>query len=89
VRKTIEIAVALGFILAASAALAAEGGSARHRHHRPAHADVRTQHTVQPQPEESLIPSLTPYARSGEGNNTGLSRDPDDCATGCIGGNAD
>jgi hypothetical protein len=28
-----------------------------------------------------------PYARPGEGDDDGLSRDPDDCMKGCIGGN--
>ena len=32
-------------------------------------------------------PMLKPYAHPGEGDNDGLSRDPDDCMKGCIGGN--
>ena len=28
-----------------------------------------------------------PYANPGEGDDDGLSRDPDDCMKGCIGGN--
>ena len=30
---------------------------------------------------------LKPYAHPGEGDDDGLSRDPDDCMKGCIGGN--
>ncbi|MGO8739351.1 hypothetical protein [Rhodoblastus sp.] len=92
-RKRIGFALALAFILSASAAQAAEAGSAHPRHHRQYRPTSRTESrphaATQPQPEQSLLPSLTPYARSGEGNNNGLSRNPDDCATGCIGGNAD
>ena len=92
-RKRIGFALALAFILSASPARAAEAGSAHPRHHRQyrptSETERRPRPAVQPQPEESLLPSLTPYARSGEGNNNGLSRNPDDCVTGCIGGNAD
>jgi hypothetical protein len=28
-----------------------------------------------------------PYANPGDGDDDGLSRDPDDCNKGCIGGN--
>ena len=92
-RKRIGFALALAFILSASPARAAEAGPAHPRHHRQyrptSETERRPRPAVQPQPEESLLPSLTPYARSGEGNNNGLSRNPDDCVTGCIGGNAD
>jgi hypothetical protein len=36
-----------------------------------------------PQPN----PIFRPYAHPGDGDNDGLSRDPDDCMKGCIGGN--
>jgi hypothetical protein len=86
-RKTMGLILALGFVLAAPAVQAADAHPAhRHRQHR-------TPGTARPTGSapaaESLLPTLTPYTRSGEGNNNGLSRDPDDCATGCIGGNAD
>jgi hypothetical protein len=92
-RKMIGPATALGLVLAASAAPAANAGSAlhhAHRHERAAQAaDRPARRAVQPQPDEPLLPTMTPYTRSGEGDNNGLSRNPDDCATGCIGGNAD
>ena len=36
-----------------------------------------------PQPNQMF----KPYAEPGEGDDDGLSRDPDDCMKGCIGGN--
>lgn len=82
--------LALGVILAASTACAAEDAARQlHRHHpghRPAPA---VQHSAPvsglraPAVEE---PAFRPF-RPGEGDTDGLSRDPDDCNMGCIGGN--
>jgi hypothetical protein len=32
-------------------------------------------------------PMFKPYANPGDGDDDGLSRDPDDCNKGCVGGN--
>ena len=43
------------------------------------------------EPVESAPPQtnkmFSPYAHPGDGDSDGLSRDPDDCNKGCIGGN--
>ncbi len=92
-RKTILPFMALGAVLMATAAHATERDALqRHhpRHHRVTPHSGRRPHTeVQPQASPPLIPSMTPFKHPGEGDNTGLSRNPDDCDTGCIGGNPD
>ncbi|WP_374546286.1 hypothetical protein [Rhodoblastus sp.] len=72
----------LVFTIALGLAGAPYAASAETRHHpTPAPA-------VQAQPaEQAPGPSLKPYAHPGDGDNDGLSRDPDDCNKGCIGGN--
>lgn len=82
--------LALGVILASSTACAAEHASHHlHRHqpsHHPAQAvghPARVSGHRAPAVEE---PAFRPF-RPGEGNSDGLSRDPDDCNMGCIGGN--
>jgi hypothetical protein len=47
---------------------------------RPAEAVENT-----PSPQTNQL--FKPYAHPGDGDNDGLSRDPDDCMKGCIGGN--
>ena len=49
--------------------------------HRPAHAVER------PAREQSPESMFKPYAHPGEGDDDGLSHNPDDCMKGCIGGN--
>ena len=90
-----RIAIALAITLAASPVAAASSNSAapphhhRHHHHAASPAPEAAAHpqsgaeTVAPAP---LWPGLKPYA-PGEGDEDGLSRDPDDCEKGCIGGN--
>jgi hypothetical protein len=81
-------ALALSFILVASAANATENAAPHHRHtgHHPARPAAHQAPAVQHQAPAADAPALTPF-RPGEGNTNGLSRDPDDCDTGCIGGN--
>jgi hypothetical protein len=64
-----------------------------HHHHEVAHnaapipesaaAAQRPEVVESPQPNQMF----KPYAQPGEGDDDGLSRDPDDCMKGCIGGN--
>jgi hypothetical protein len=62
-----------------------------HRHylaHNPAPAPIAQRPG---EPVENGSPQTNqmfkPYAHPGEGDDDGLSRDPDDCMKGCIGGN--
>ena len=58
--------------------------------HGPAVAPVEAPIVTTPPPEaaQNVQPSqmFKPYAEPGEGDDDGLSRDPDDCMKGCIGG---
>ena len=65
---------------------------ARHRVARsavkhPAPAAERPGQTVENAPPSALNQIFKPYVQPGEGDNDGMSRDPDDCMKGCIGGN--
>jgi hypothetical protein len=72
-------------VLAASTAWAA--APPRHHHHG--------RHVIHAAPSptsERRVPAaesspFAPYAHPGEGDDDGLSRDPDECMKGCIGGN--
>ncbi len=62
-------------------------------HHFVAHNPAAAPAPIaqRPGPVESGHPQTNqmfkPYAHPGEGDDDGLSRDPDDCNKGCIGGN--
>jgi len=61
-------------------------------HHTVAHNPAPTPVAQRPgEPVESGPPQTNemfkPYANPGDGDENGLSRDPDDCNKGCIGGN--
>jgi hypothetical protein len=74
-----------------------------HHHHHIHHHHHSVAHGPAPAPESTaaaqrpggageIAPPQTnqmfkPYAHPGEGDDDGLSRDPDDCMKGCIGGN--
>ncbi len=58
-----------------------------HRWHGPHHFVA---HNTAPAPAPTAPQTnqmFKPYAHPGEGDDDGLSRDPDDCMKGCIGGN--
>ncbi len=62
------------------------------RHHTLAHGPAMAPVAQRPgEPVESVPPQTNemfkPYAAPGDGDENGLSRDPDDCNKGCIGGN--
>ncbi|HEX9170357.1 MAG TPA: hypothetical protein VF886_15775 [Roseiarcus sp.] len=90
--------VALAFVPFLSASLAAHAQTEPtvhhryHHHHYVAHGAVPAPAAQRPGEAIGSEPPQTnqmfkPYARPGEGDNDGLSRDPDDCNKGCIGGN--
>ncbi len=66
-----------------------------HHHHYVAHNRAPAPAPIAQRPGvtgENAPPPTTnqmfkPYAQPGEGDADGLSRDPDDCMKGCIGGN--
>ena len=53
----------------------------------PAEAPAATTAAPQAAPFGLALPHIAPYP-DNEGDEDGLSRDPDDCMKGCIGGNA-
>ena len=78
-RSIAYLVVAMCAVLAASTAWAAENTSRHHRHGPPT--------------SERRVPAAEsgwgkPYAHPGDGDDDGLSRDPDDCNKGCIDGNS-
>lgn len=82
--------LALGVILAASTACAAEDAAHHPYRHHPGHHPTQA---AEPRARSSAHhalpveePAFRPF-RPGEGDTDGLSRDPDDCNMGCIGGN--
>jgi hypothetical protein len=82
-------------VLAASTAWAAENAASRHHRHHGRHvthsAPAPTAKRRVPAAESGSVDrfqSFKPYAHPGDGNNNGLSRDPDECNKGCIDGNS-
>ena len=55
-------------------------------HHHTAPAPVVTAPAPQAGPFGLALPHIAPYP-DNQGDEDGLSRDPDDCMKGCIGGN--
>jgi hypothetical protein len=72
--------------IALGAALVALAGCATQDMH-PSVGGPQAAAVVTPRPATAL-PLLRPYPE-GQGDTDGLSRDPDDCDRGCIGGNPD
>jgi hypothetical protein len=87
-KSSANVVVAICAVLAASTAWA-ETAAPRHHHQgrRPTHAAPAPAVRRSLPPAQSGNSQDRPYAHPGEGDNDGLSRDPDDCMKGCIGGN--
>jgi hypothetical protein len=90
VKYSLGLAVALTIV--ASAAAAVENAPVRHhrqheRHHTTQPATSPPAPAAQNGNPDTIRSPLTPYPHPGDGDNDGLSRDPDDCNKGCIGGN--
>jgi hypothetical protein len=97
-RTTITFALAVSFAslsLAHATEDAAPATHPYHHHHHRYHSlpAVREAPAAQ-RPGEAVEngfpqtnPMFKPYAHPGEGDNDGISRDPDDCMKGCIGDN--
>jgi len=84
--RLFSLAFAIGVASAAtSAAFAQETVKPLHSHH-PAQPSA-VQQPVPAQTPQSVDSMFKPYAHPGEGDDDGISRDPDDCMKGCIGGN--
>jgi hypothetical protein len=87
------LVVATCAVLAASTAWATENAASRHHHHgrhvthaAPAPTSERRVPAAESGPADRFQ-SFKPYAHPGDGDDDGLSRDPDECMKGCIGGN--
>jgi hypothetical protein len=89
-------ALAFGVILAAPMAANASDDATWNHHHRVYHRAYKAARIegIQPnssaqvpaKPAPDLFPNIAPYP-PGQGDTDGLSRRPDDCNKGCIGGN--
>ena len=86
-KSSAYLLVAMCVVLAASAAWA-ESTATRH-HHQGRHGThaAPAPTSKRPAPAAESGNSAKPYAHPGDGDNDGLSRDPDDCNKGCIDGN--
>jgi hypothetical protein len=96
VKALTTIALPLATLLSGTLAAYAqtEQPTTHHHHHYVAHNPAPVPAPIAQRPGEPVEngPPQTnqmfkPYAHPGEGDNDGLSRDPDDCMKGCIGGN--
>ena len=90
-RTAIALAISLGFAAAspAVAASAAPSEPTPHHNHRRHHHHAGARpapSALVPAPTTPLDPAFKPFP-PGQGDSDGLSRDPDDCDKGCIGGN--
>jgi hypothetical protein len=88
------LVVAMCAILPRSAAWATESGAPRHHRHErhvthtaPAPTSERQVPAAESGPLDRFYSPFKPYAHPGDGDNDGLSRDPEECMKGCIGGN--
>ena len=99
-KTSATIALALATALSGSLAAYAQTEPTtvhHHDHHHPVHHHHYVARAAAPipqrrgEPVESGPPQpnqmFKPYAHPGDGDDDGLSRDPDDCNKGCIGGN--
>jgi hypothetical protein len=89
--RSLSLAFVISVALAApSAAFAQEPVKPLHTHHHAHHPAQRDATVRQPVPAptpESAGSMFKPYAHPGDGDDDGISRDPDECMKGCIGGN--
>jgi hypothetical protein len=89
--RPLSLAFAIGVAFAASsAAFAQEPVKPVHTHHHAHHPAQHDAAVQQPAPAPAPEPAgsmFKPYPHPGDGDDDGLSRDPDDCMKGCIGGN--
>ena len=87
-----SLGLAFVLIIAASVPAASENAPVQQnapvpRHHATHPAKKRTVPAVQNSGQETVHHPGMPYPHTGDGDNDGLSRDPDDCHKGCIDGN--
>ena len=98
----IALALATGLSGSVAAYAQSEQPSVHHhsRHYHPPHHTVHHHYAAhKPAPGAAPVAErpdhepphknqmFQPYANPGEGDENGLSRDPDNCMKGCIGGN--
>jgi hypothetical protein len=90
-KYSLGLAVVLSIVVSAVAAAIENAPVRHHRHHHRHHTTQPA--TNQPVPaaqngnNDTIRSPFKPYLHPGDGDNDGLSRDPDDCNKGCIDGN--
>jgi hypothetical protein len=91
------LVIAVSATLVTSAAWATETAPVHHHHYRHGHHVIHTVPAPSAERPSEAVQSgppqtnqmFRPYAHPGEGDDDGLSRNPDDCMKGCIGDNPD
>jgi hypothetical protein len=92
-RSNACLLLAICAVLTVSTAWATESAAPRHHHHGRHVTHAGPAPTAErPVPATGSRPDMShslfaPYAHPGDGDDDGLSRDPDECMKGCIGGN--
>jgi hypothetical protein len=84
--RLFSLAFAIGVAAAAPLAAFAQTTVNPHHSHHPARQDA-VQQPNPAQTPQSAGSLFKPYLHPGDGDDDGISRDPDDCMKGCIGGN--
>jgi hypothetical protein len=85
-KSVTALAITFGLALGLSAANATEATPTHHHHYKHHQGTQAVEHHAPVAAPVSIEPSASP-SHPGEGRSDGLSRDPDDCNKGCIGGN--
>ena len=95
-RVSVTVALAFGAVLAVPIVAAGYDTTPIHKPDSPvSRLQVRPAQKIEPsstapfmaQPEPNFFPYIAPPYPPGQGDTDGLSRNPDDCNKGCIGGN--
>jgi hypothetical protein len=86
------LGLAFALIMATTVSATAEDAPVKQKapvpHHHATHpAKKRIAPAAENSPQDTVHRPFTPYPHTGDGDNDGLSRDPDDCNKGCIDGN--
>ena len=95
-KRSIALAAVLGLVFFSSSAGATEGGAPRPHHRRHFHHEMRpvprsdARRPVDGQRAREVTQPSTPrHLDEGGGGEDGMSTNPDNCNTGCVGGNPD
>jgi hypothetical protein len=95
VKHSLGLALGLALTIVASVPAASQNAPASNTPasqkapvpHHHATQPTKKRHVPAAQSVGPIRPPIGPYLHTGDGDNDGLSRDPDDCNKGCIDGN--